>query len=528
MRDEINLCDVDYENASMEKKSRQIRTKGSSFTTISENFTNFRINLLNKKLEEKKKDALNTKYVGNADGLITKKDEERMMDKAEIIARLEEKIKVLEGDEVPVDYVNRRAIKIKRAMMDKIKSKSVVIYQVGEDSAEDVFDKTEVDTTESEVSLDEQKAVSDHVRHIMRDQKVDLEEAQIQGYVPDAITRAEIKAEIDEAFDNVKTDEVQSEEVVEETPHINLDEIKASIDEAFNEKEFDSESEATIGPEIVKDVVDESINLVEDEHEISLEDIKSEIDEAMEQVVSKNGSTNAKLDRFNEDGTRKYDYVPMTDEEIKAAQANIEYDKYEEIYRLQNQEAFNFKTAEFKDIFKPATNNNLEQFSFAANEEETVREVPVIVSEVEGERIVSPETAVVSRPTSLEEFSELKAKVVELKKKLAESENRKNTAVQFATRTASRAEEIKKITIASEKEYQDRLASLQLLAKTLEENCNLNDTAARTATMDAECNERFISSQMSKKNQYDKAIEQVDTILGEAPTEEVSHRRRAA
>ena len=128
----------------------------------------------------------------------------------------------------------------------------------------------------------------------------------------------------------------------------------------------------------------------------------------------------------------------------------------------------------------------------------------------------------------MEEFSELKAKVVELKKKLAESENRKNTAIQFAARTADRAEEMKKITIASEKEYHDRLASLQLLAKTLEENCNLNDTAARTARIDAECNERFISSQMSKKNQFDEAISQVDTILGFANVEEHGRGRRAA
>ena len=87
---------------------------------------------------------------------------------------------------------------------------------------------------------------------------------------------------------------------------------------------------------------------------------------------------------------------------------------------------------------------------------------------------------------------------------------------------------MKKITIASEKEYHDRLASLQLLAKTLEENCNLNDTAARTARIDAECNERFISSQMSKKNQFDEAISQVDTILGFANVEEHGRGRRVA
>ena len=64
-------------------------------------------------------------------------------------------------------------------------------------------------------------------------------------------------------------------------------------------------------------------------------------------------------------------------------------------------------------------------------------------------------------------------------------------------------------------------------AQTLEENCNLNDTAARAAAIDAECNERFICSQMSKKEQYDEAINQVDSILNLA-YEESRGRGRAA
>ena len=76
------------------------------------------------------------------------------------------------------------------------------------------------------------------------------------------------------------------------------------------------------------------------------------------------------------------------------------------------------------------------------------------------------------------------------------------------------------------------LASLFLwanptIAQTLEENCNLNDTAARAAAIDAECNERFICSQMSKKEQYDEAINQVDSILNLA-YEESRGRGRAA
>ena len=374
---------------------------------------------------------------------------------------------------------------------------------------------------------------------------------------------------------------VVQEEVVE--PHINLDEIKASIDEAFQAVKDQKEvPQATIGTDAVRDAVEESFESVNVDSKISREDIKAEVDEAMSRVVSKNGATSAKVDRFNEDGSRRekynytpmtdeeiraaqenieydkyeqiyrdehakakaereaqpvveeepYVYTPMTDEEIKAAQANIEYDKYEEIYRTQNE--VKFKTAEFKDIFQPADPNG---FNVEAEvSEEAVREVPVIVPEVDGERFVSkphvvvePTPSVVSKPTSIEEFGALKAKVERLKKKLAETESKKNTAVQFAERTSSRAEEIKRITIDSEKAYQDRIASLQLLAQTLEENCKLNETAAHAATKDAECNERFISSQMAKKEQFDDAINQVDSFLnftyGE---EEAKGRSRAA
>ena len=421
---------------------------------------------------------------------------------------------------------------------------------------------------------------------------------EVAGYEPDAITKAEIKDEIDSELDKIKHDKAQA---VEETklPHIDLDEIQAVVNDAFKEMQDTPEASATIGSEEIKDVVEESFDNVDVDSKISLEDIKSEVDEAMDRIVSKNANTDAKIDRFNEDGSVRekytytpmtdeeiraarenieydkyeeiyrqeheqakaareaqaeeeaYVYKPMTDEEIKAAQANIEYDKYEEIYKMQN--SINFKTAAFKDIFKPADKD----FNVFDNEEEAVREVPVIVPEMDGNRFTSQEVGekalvmanmeenaaeqdifdfgreievkpeVVSKPTSIEEFAELKAKVVELKKKLAESESKKNTAIKFAERTSDRAEEIKRITIESEKAYQDKLASLQLLAQTLEENCNLNDTAARAAAIDAECNERFICSQMSKKEQYDEAINQVDSILNLA-YEESRGRGRAA
>ena len=561
MRDGINFLDADYEVMPLEKKPRQIRTKSTSFSQIKKYFNDFRIRLLTKKLEREKDKAVTEAYPEK----FTEKDDERMMKRATTIARLEQKIKILDGLSVPVDYIDRRAIKIKKAMMKNISYTSGNIYTVGIENKDAVFEATkqpEVEPMDPEL----QKNIAANLQKIMDEKKEEERQQQVQvedepvvnepvvrpvkveqvkaqekvpSYTPSPVTKAEIRAEIDEEFKKLagkakKVADVQDKKV--EQPHINLDEIKASIDEAFSEAQKDKVvPEATIGTAEVKDVVEESFESVDVDSKISLGDIKTEIDEAMERVVSKNGAASAKIDRFNEDGSRRenYNYTPMTDEEIRAAQANIEYDKYEEIYRMQNQ--IKFETAEFKDIFKPADAEG----KFNVEEpvvEQPVREVPVVVPEVDGERFVSKPhivedavPSVVSRPTTIEEFGVLKAKVEELKKKLAESESKKNTAIRFAERTSSRAEEIKKITIDSEKAYQDRIASLQLLAKTLEENCKLNETAAHAATKDAECNERFISSQLAKKDQFDEAISQVDSFLNITyDEEEQAHRRRAA
>ena len=578
MREGIDFLDADYENVSLGKKPRQIRTKSTSFSQIKKYFTDFRIRLLSKKLEREKDKAVTEAYPER----FSEKDEERMMKRAATIARLEQKIKILDGESVPVDYIDKRAIKIKKAMMKNISYTSGNIYTVGLENKEAVFNATaepEVVKMDPEV----QESIAADVKRIMEEEKKEAEAVQeeVAAYTPSPVTKAEIRAEIDEEFAKLagKAKKAKVQETAAE-PHINLDEIKASIDEAFQAvKEQKKVPQATIGTDAVKDVVEESFESVNVDSKISREDIKAEVDEAMGRVVSKNGATSAKVDRFNEDGSRRekynytpmtdeeikaaqenieydkyeqiykdeharakaekeaqpvveeepYVYTPMTDEEIKAAQANIEYDKYEEVYRAQNE--VKFKTAEFKDIFKPADPNGFNV------EEEAVRDIPVIVPEVDGARFVSKphiveerKQSVVSKPTSIEEFGALKAKVEELKKKLAETESKKNTAVQFAERTSSRAEEIKRITIDSERAYQDRIASLQLLAQTLEENCKLNETAAHAATKDAECNERFISSQMAKKEQFDDAINQVDSFLSftYGEEEERGPRRRAA
>ena len=103
MREGIDFLDADYENVSLGKKPRQIRTKSTSFSQIKKHFNDFRIRLLSKKLEREKDKAVTEGY----SEVFGKQDEERMMKRATTIARLEEKIKILDGRTVPIDYVDK-------------------------------------------------------------------------------------------------------------------------------------------------------------------------------------------------------------------------------------------------------------------------------------------------------------------------------------------------------------------------------------------------------------------------------------
>ena len=89
MTDErIELVDRDYERCPRDNPSRQIRTRKSSFTTIREKFNSWRIKRLEGKLERKRENAL-------TQGVTDKNFKEKLGERAEVIARLEEKIMLL-------------------------------------------------------------------------------------------------------------------------------------------------------------------------------------------------------------------------------------------------------------------------------------------------------------------------------------------------------------------------------------------------------------------------------------------------
>ena len=114
---------------------------------------------------------------------------------------MEQKIKILDGESVPVDYIDKRAIKIKKAMMKNISYTSHNIYTVGIENKEAVFNATEESKVEA-IEREVQEKIAADVRKIMDEEKK-VEEAQeevVASYTPSPITKAEIRAEIDEEF----------------------------------------------------------------------------------------------------------------------------------------------------------------------------------------------------------------------------------------------------------------------------------------------------------------------------------------
>ena len=133
MTDErIEFVDEDYGQVQRISPARQIKTRILSFNNIREKFRQFRIRRLEKKLDKTVEKALTQNYTNeNYDRKITKN--------ANAIARLEEKIMVLSREDVPTNYVARRAIKLRKSMIDNLTYNTGAFYSVGLDNRDEVM-----------------------------------------------------------------------------------------------------------------------------------------------------------------------------------------------------------------------------------------------------------------------------------------------------------------------------------------------------------------------------------------------------
>ena len=228
MVDKIDLLDNDYNLVSRKASPRQIKTRSKSFSSISGIFTKFRISRLEKKLEKSRKSFVNQEIHKNlGDSSIVRKTEKNIEKKAKAIAKIEEKIMILSKENVPTNYVENRAIKLRKNMMSNLSHNSSMAYSLGI--------KTEADEAKAIDKIfneDRPLSINERVRESELEDVEDVEEQENdQVETPESImsheseeigrsvssilagdTSKEFKVADDKETDAVEKEEVSSDE----------------------------------------------------------------------------------------------------------------------------------------------------------------------------------------------------------------------------------------------------------------------------------------------------------------------------
>lgn len=228
MVDKIDLLDNDYNLVSRKASPRQIKTRSKSFSSISGIFTKFRISRLEKKLEKSRKSFVNQEIHKNlGDSSVVRKTEKNIEKKAKAIAKIEEKIMILSKENVPTNYVENRAIKLRKNMMSNLSHNSSMAYSLGI--------KTEADEAKAIDKIfneDSPLSINERVRESELEDVEDVEEQENdQVETPESImsheseeigrsvssilagdTSKEFKVADDKEADAIEKEEVSSDE----------------------------------------------------------------------------------------------------------------------------------------------------------------------------------------------------------------------------------------------------------------------------------------------------------------------------
>lgn len=234
MNSNIDLKNLEDEVLKLEKSSRKIKFKNVSFTNIGKKFDEFRIGLLEKKLAKEKKKLVKDEFTN---GDLKEKNgssraERIIARKSLAIARLEEKINFLStGEEHSINKIDNRAIKLKDKMMQNLRYNTYGLYSVPEDTKAEIF-KEETDKLNETMNTIQQNTPSDEEIMSAIEQKVN-EEAKEEVHL-DSVEINNIKAAVEESFNNIKSDGVSE---VEENANDLNNELENTYVEDYEEKE---------------------------------------------------------------------------------------------------------------------------------------------------------------------------------------------------------------------------------------------------------------------------------------------------
>lgn len=519
MENVIDYIDADYVMIKKDSRlsSNQIKTRKESFKSIREKWNAARIRRLAKKVDSLKNELVTDNYKTNQSGYLTNRSVNKLIKKTEAIARLEEKILFLSREGLPKNFVRNRAIKLRNNMMENLRYNSNNAYSVGLDHYDDVFNAANIPNIPLETK--EEKNEDIDVKKIVEDNNEKLKEEVNKAMQEEnnaAIDLKTIQETVNDEFNKIDNNAIDLKTIQEtvndefnklDSNAIDQKEIQKTIDDKFNE--VDNENDPAIvpiNPELIKEIEEDPLDKIK---------------------VSKNESTEAKIDKFNENGEEKV--KPMTDEEIAKARENIEYDKYEDVYKWEPEEGLiqNIKTPDIK-------------VEKEEKHEEPIRDLPVIVPERNETAVIikneekkdkkekaekqelhmdyseATEKDVMNafgRETTVSGLEALKLRALKLQEENKQSKADIDKAKEEQRKEAEKALEYRKQIDAKKAEYNKKYKKLEDYCQKLEEDTRLNQSTAETARNDAATNRKMIEDMLAEMNSYDEEMSEIDSIL---------------
>lgn len=212
----IELVDRDYENCSKEAMPRQIKTRSLSFRNIVDTFRQFRIRRLERKMEKIVDKTLSYDYSKS-------KLADKLMSKSLKLAKFEEKIRILQRENVPSRFVKSRAIKLRNYMMENTVKSAAGLYFVDLDDS-DVL--RFVSTDEGALNNSESVAKADIPVEVPADE--DNNSIDLSSQV---IDRESLTDSINNEFNNLENgDELDSEKINNDTVSSVIENSLSNVD----------------------------------------------------------------------------------------------------------------------------------------------------------------------------------------------------------------------------------------------------------------------------------------------------------
>ena len=261
----IELVDRDYNNCSKVAMPRQIKTRKISFSNIVERFRQFRISRLQRKMEKIVDKTLSTDYS-------KRKVERKLMSKSKKLAKLEEKIRVLNRENVPSKFVKHRAIKLRNYMMSNLANSSRGMYFVDLDDSDILgFISNDGKGSENLVNADAADVPADALQN-SGEGTIDLASQSIDK---DSLTNS-----INNEFNNLENNgEIEKSD-------IDKDSITGVIDNTLGDVNDNQTIDGIITPEIKEN------NETSDSITTALSDVNVNTDENNESIQGKADNSN--------------------------------------------------------------------------------------------------------------------------------------------------------------------------------------------------------------------------------------------